>query len=119
MFVFIYKWLKKSGVLCRIANQPLLDSRLGRKYGILLLLFFLAAASVAAMFWTTDIGRTILNIFGRAMSGGQCDQKRLFLCMCCQFLVTKPIICQDRLGTSTLMHGTPQSSREKRWDCYI
>ena len=34
-----------------------------------MLLFLLAAASATAMLWTTDIGRTTLNIFGRAMSG--------------------------------------------------
>lgn len=41
----------------------------GRKYGILLLLSILASASVTAMFWTSDFGRTFLNIGGRAASG--------------------------------------------------
>lgn len=53
----------------RALNQPLLASALGRKYGILLLLSILATASVTAMFWTSDFGRTFLNIGGRAASG--------------------------------------------------
>ena len=36
-------------VPARALNGPLLDSRLGRKYGILLLLSILGAASVTAM----------------------------------------------------------------------
>ena len=42
----------------RALNQPLLGSALGRKYGILLLLSLLASASITAMFWSTDFGRT-------------------------------------------------------------
>ena len=52
----------------RLLNIPLMDSRAGRKFGLLMWLLILASASVAAMFWTENPGPLTLNVVGRAAS---------------------------------------------------
>ena len=42
----------------RLLNIPLMDSRTGRKYGLLLWFMILASASITAMFWSADPGRS-------------------------------------------------------------
>ena len=52
----------------RLFNIPLMDSRAGRKFGLLMWLLTLASASICAMFWTEDPGPLTLNVVGRAAS---------------------------------------------------
>jgi len=52
----------------RLSLYQVINSRLGRKYGLLLWFSILAGCSITAMFWTSDIGRTTLNVLGRAAS---------------------------------------------------
>ncbi len=65
---FLQAIMAAAEIPTRLLNIPLMDSRAGRKFGLLMWLLTLAGASITAMFWTQDPGPLTLNVVGRAAS---------------------------------------------------